>query len=60
MDEMLSSDRNLKEISSAVVRYAVTCFVLFTESLMVRSLGSERVHFGTPGRCSWFVPTFFL
>ena len=61
MDEMLSSDRNLKEISSAVVRYAVTCFVLFTEPLMVRSLGSERVlYFGTPGRCSWFVPTFSL
>ena len=66
MDKILWNDRNLKEISSAVVRYATTCFVLLLESLMVRSLDSERVHFGTSGQCekpvirgSWFVPTFF-
>lgn len=65
MDKILWNDRNLKEISSAVVRYATTFFVLFLESLMVRSLDSERVHFGTSGlcekpviRCPWFIPTF--
>lgn len=65
MDKILWNDRNLKEISSAVVRYATTFFVLFLESLMVRSLDSERVHFGTSAqcekpviRCPWFIPTF--
>ena len=65
MNKILWNDRNLKEISSAVVRYATTFFVLFLESLMVRSLDSERVHFGTSGqcekpviRCPWFIPTF--
>ena len=66
MDKILWNDRNLKEISSAVVRYATTSFLLLLESLMVRSLDSERVHFGTSGQCeksvirgSWFVPPFF-
>lgn len=51
MDKILWNDRNSKEISSAVVRYATTCFVLLLESLMVRSVDSKRVHFGTSGQC---------
>ena len=65
MDKILWNDCNLKEVSSAVVRYATTCFVLLLESLMVKSVGSEIAHFGTSGQCekpvirgSWFVPTF--
>lgn len=51
MDKILWNDRNSKEISSAVVRYATTCFVLLLESLMVRSVDGKRVHFGTSGQC---------